>query len=65
MDTATIELALVLSILFPLMIVAFCILFYANWVAYTRAKVAKQKLNSQRTITRNHKRLFVIDSERK
>jgi len=64
MDAPLTELALLLSLLFPLLIVTLCLLFYVNWAAYSRLKLERQKLNSQRTITRNHKRLFVIDSER-
>jgi len=64
MDTSLIELALLLSLVLPLVILALCLLLYINWTAYTRAKLERQKINSQRTITRNHKRLFIIDSER-
>jgi hypothetical protein len=64
MDTPLIELALLLSLVLPLVVVALCLLLYINWVAYTRAKLERKRINSQRTITRNHKRLFIIDSER-
>lgn len=64
MDGPMTELALLLSLLLPLLVVVLSLLFYANWTIYSRAKLERQKLNSKRTITRNHKRLFVIDSER-
>lgn len=64
MDAQMMEVALLLSLVLPLLVVTLCLLFYANWTIYSKAKVERQKLNSKRTITRNHKRLFVIDSER-
>lgn len=65
MDTSLISAMLQLAILLPVLIVLASALLYANLTTIRKAKLARQQFHKQTSIKRGHKKLYIIDTERK